>query len=342
MSDRITRLLQGLDLANGRGLEIGALFTPILRRPAHAVRYLDHLPTDALRAKYVNDPAVDPARIVAVDFVWTDEPLLELVGADAPFDHVVASHVIEHVPNLLGWLDQIGSVLSVGGALRLIVPDRRFTFDIARAETVLADVLAARLEERTRPAPREILDFYCNYQIVDRTAAAGGLLPPPDGASINEVALATAHARASLAGEYRDVHCQVFTPRSFAALMNNLARLGLIRFRCCRLDDTMPGEIDFFVHLARSDDQADLQESWAVAARELSAGVYGDAVLPQDEAIVCRSAIDRLEASRRNDRERVASLRLTLDHASSIRGAATLLGGALARRARRLINRACI
>ncbi len=323
MQDRITRLLDGLDLESGLGLEIGALMAPILRRPQHRVLYLDHLSTERLREVYASDPAVDVGRVVPVDVVWDGGSLRQAVGPEVRFDHVVASHVVEHVPDLLTWLEEIGSVLAPDGALRLIVPDRRFTMDIARRETVLADVLAAQLERRTRPTPRDVIDFYCNYRIVERAEAWAGMAPPGDGAAISEIGVAMAHARSALSGAYRDAHCWVFTPNSFVQLMANLAAIGACGFLCARIADAVPGEIDFFVHLQRSNDAGRIRESWEAAREVLARSRAAGPDLLQDEAAALRTTVKRLAAE-------LEATRLTVDHLGSVRGAAGSL-----RRARR-------
>ena len=341
MQDRVSRLLDGLDLASGLGLEIGALATPILRRPQHRVLYLDHVPIEQLRAKYASDPSVSADGIVPVDVVWAGSSLRAAVGPDVWFDHVVASHVVEHVPDLVTWLAEIATVLGPDGALRLIVPDRRFTMDIARRETVLADVLAAHLEKRTRPTPRDVLDFYGNYRIVDRDAAWNGMEPPGDGAAISDIGTAMTHARSALAGTYCDSHCWVFTPNSFVHLMANLAAIGECGFLCARIIDTVPGEIDFFVHLRRSTDIERVRESWERARRVLVPSSVSSG-LRQDEPSALRATVERLKAAGERDRERVRALeldleasRLTVEHLGSIRGAFGSLRRALARRARR-------
>ena len=339
MQDRISRLLDGLDLASGLGLEIGALATPILRRPQYRVLYLDHVPTGQLRAKYASDPSVSADGIVPVDVVWAGSSLRAAVGPEVWFDHVVASHVVEHVPDLVTWLAAI--VLGPDGALRLIVPDRRFTMDIARRETVLADVLAAHLEKRTRPTPRDVLDFYGNYRIVERDVAWTGMEPPGDGAALSEIGTAMRHARSALAGAYCDAHCWVFTPNSFVHLMANLAAIGKCGFLCARIIDTVPGEIDFFVHLRRSTDMERVRESWDRARRVLAPSPAFPG-LRQDEPSALRATVERLKAERERDRERVRILeldleasRLTVEHLGSIRGAFGSLRRALARRVRR-------
>jgi SAM-dependent methyltransferase len=261
--DRISRLIDGLDIAEGQGLEIGPLFSPILRRPQANVFYVDHADTETLRQKYASDPNVPEELIVPIDFVWNGEKL-ETVTDNAEFDYVIASHVIEHVPDVLNWISELGSVSKDDGSLRLIVPDRRFTFDLQRQESGILDVLAAAIEKRKTPAPRDILDFWTKYQSVDCELVWAGQNPAHSGLHLEELPGAMQRAREAFEqGAYHDTHCWVFTPMSFAALMSELAQLKLISFACSYIYPTAPNELDFFVHMTKSDDPIAIASSWA-------------------------------------------------------------------------------
>lgn len=246
-------------------MEIGPLFSPILRRPEANVFYLDHADTDSLRKKYAGDANVPVEAIVPIDIVWNGENLQSCVPF-LEFDHVIAAHVCEHVPDLLKWFQELSSVLKPDGELRLIVPDRRFTFDFQRQESDILDVLAAYVEKRQCPRPREILDFWTKYQEVDCSAAWNGCHPVHSGLHLEE--LPAAMQRASEAfeqGVYHDAHCWVFTPTSFATLMLTLARLELTSFACSHIYRTAPQELDFFVHLVKTDDNSAVVDSWEYA-----------------------------------------------------------------------------
>ena len=57
-----------------------------------------------------------------VDYVWGDRTLVEAVGQGVYFDYLVASHVVEHVPDMIGWFGEIPAVLKAGGVLSLVFP----------------------------------------------------------------------------------------------------------------------------------------------------------------------------------------------------------------------------
>jgi 2-polyprenyl-3-methyl-5-hydroxy-6-metoxy-1,4-benzoquinol methylase len=261
--DRRQKILEGLDLHNSVGAEIGALCNPIVTRDEGRVLYVDYTGTDSLKAKYANDLSVDVSKIVEVDAVWGDKSLKEALGDDVVLDYVIASHVVEHVPDLVTWLDEVRSVLKPEGELRLAVPDRRFTFDYVRGETRISDVLTAYLVRARVPQPHEVLDFVLNAKKVDVQKAWSGEVDVAELAAYNTFEDALRLAREVLEnGTYHDTHCWVFTPRSFSELCQHLASVGLLHFACETFHDTEHNQLEFFVKLRRCDDREKIIQSW--------------------------------------------------------------------------------
>jgi hypothetical protein len=203
--------------------------------------------------------------------------------------------------------------MSSGAALRLIVPDRRFTMDIARRETVLADVLAANVIRARSPQPRDVVDYYCNYTEVDRDEAWRGLRPIDAGYETSRAALAISLARSAMEGAYQDVHCWVFTPASFVRLMHALARLGMIWLECKRVYATDEGDLDFFVHIEAADDMPAIIASWRDAQFELDAAMQERPFLPQDDLAAHRAVIGR-------QAQRIATLENQMRHNIALPG----------------------
>jgi ubiquinone/menaquinone biosynthesis C-methylase UbiE len=287
-----------MDFSQGEGLEFGPLNRPIVRRPAAQVYYADHVSTAELRTKYALDPNVAVDDLASIDIVWPSGPLREAVQRSVPgpqkwFQFIIASHVIEHVPDIVWWLAELRSVMSSGGDLRLIVPDRRFTMDIGRQESVLADAMAAYMLEVRRPEPREITDFYSNYRKVDAVEAWRGDVPDAEWHTEQRCATALRLAGSAVAGNYHDVHCGVFTPLSFVRQMSQLADLGMIWFECRRIFTTVEGEIDFFVHMGAADDRSSIARSWQAACDSMTRIALNERHLPQSEACVLRNTIKR-------------------------------------------------
>jgi len=117
----------------GSGLEIGPLHAPFPLPPGVAVIYVDRVDYDGLLAQFADDDNVRTEDIVKPDVVSDATTLAGI--ADASVDFVVASHVIEHLPNPIEALCNWRRVLRTGGLLVCLVPDARYTFDLGRPLT---------------------------------------------------------------------------------------------------------------------------------------------------------------------------------------------------------------
>jgi hypothetical protein len=243
--DRRQRILAPLGDSTRVGLE-----HPIVERSNldANVLYVDHADTAALHAKYADD--TDVGEIVDVDVVWGDGVLADALGDRGPVDWVIASHVIEHVPNLVGWLDQLASVMSDGAVLSLAIPDKRFCFDINRRETDPSDIVGAWLADSKRPSVATVYEFYARIVAVDAAQAWAGVYALQPAEDDVERGLEWAR-KAADSDEYVDVHCWTFTPDSFVATLRTLFRLGLTSFRVTGFQPTLPNELEFFCALER-------------------------------------------------------------------------------------------
>jgi SAM-dependent methyltransferase len=299
--ERRKKIISGLDLRHAVGIEIGPLDKPIVTKQDGEIIYVDHTDTPSLRQKYSGDPNVNIAAIANVDAVWGAQTLQEAIGPDRKVDYVIASHVIEHVPDLITWLEELQAVLRPGGEVRLAVPDRRFTFDYMRRETTLADALNAHLARARKPLPISILDFSINAATVSNVDAWEHRLDPSRLKPFHTVDGAMNLARDSLEnGNYHDVHCWVFTPQSFANLFARLGEAGLIRFACSEFHDTARYHIEFFVTLYVCDDRGEVAESWhrmerTVEHAELQTPNSFDVAEFAQNCAKLKSQLDRLE-----------------------------------------------
>ena len=85
------KMLEGIDLQRDRGIEIGALASPLVTKAEADIRYIDWTDQQALVAKYSNDPNVDTAKIVPVDAIWGDLSLKESLRGESGFGYAIAS-----------------------------------------------------------------------------------------------------------------------------------------------------------------------------------------------------------------------------------------------------------
>jgi hypothetical protein len=290
VTSKLERML-GTARPLGFCLEIGARDAPLLHKGAHDVAYVDYAPTDVLKANQT-DPVVRVDRIVDVDVVWGDRPLAESAGR--PVDYVVASHVVEHVPDLIGWLLELSEALRPGGVLGLAVPDKRFTFDVLRQETVLAEVVEAYLLRRRQPSLRQVFDAASLGLAVDTAEVwAGRFVAAARRAEVLarlQPALGLARSLC-VAPRYNDAHCWVFTPASLLRLMEEIAVLGLFPYRVEAFFPTEPGELEFQVRLVRAAraDAPEIRSSIAAAQALISSAApvatAEDAVTAEAESL---------------------------------------------------------
>lgn len=214
----------------GLGLEIGPSFNPLARKAdGFRVDILDHADAPALRTKY-KDAGVNLDNIEDVDFVWHGEPLSETIGRRGCYDWIIASHVIEHTPDLVGFLIECQTLLRESGRLILVVPDKRYCFDHFQSLSSTGDALDAHQLGRTMPSPGRVFDHHANAVSKGRR---GGLTwhrhAPGPLRLIHDMEGARGAWRHAQEGkEYIDVHNWHFTPESFRLVIDDLRDLGLL------------------------------------------------------------------------------------------------------------------
>jgi len=248
--------LRNIELTGKKALEFGPLNRPIIREKHGAeIYYLDHCSLEELKSKYAGHPGTNIEDLMPVNFIADGRSLREIVGSTAPFDVVVASHVIEHVPNLIGWLKDAVSVLDEGGTLALVIPDKRFTFDIYRPLANREEIAAAYAEQRHMPGLRCIMDHFSNVASVSHVETfhlwedyrRAERIPYAHGPEFLSLA-----AREFATGKYVDVHCWVFTPWSFITLVGWMCRDHGLNVDLAHIGTTQRHNLEFIVQLRRT------------------------------------------------------------------------------------------
>lgn len=214
---------------SGLCLEIGPSYNPILPKSSgFNVITVDHLDAPRLRMKYAKAGNIDASKIEEVDLVWNGEPLSEFVG-ESRFDLVVASHVIEHIPDMLRFLQECEKALKKTGHLLLVVPDRRKCFDYFRPFSTTGAILQAHFEKRKRHLPGMAFDFVANFASLDHPT---GDRPAESFRLANSVASARGlFDSVADSHDYIDLHAWVFTPSSFRLIISDLNAIGALQIR---------------------------------------------------------------------------------------------------------------
>jgi SAM-dependent methyltransferase len=244
-TEKRAKVLDGLRL-DGLGLEVGAGYGPLAAgQPDLNCRSLDHLDQAGLQARFA-DTDNDMSLVPPVDYVWNGERYLDLVG-ETRFDWIVASHVIEHVPDMIGFINECADILAEGGVLSLVVPDKRRTFDIYRPLTGLGGLIDAHLQGRRLSSPGLTAEFAFNLAKLD-----GRDIWTENDSGAPEFELdewwAKHEMEKAVSGAYIDIHAWVFTPSSFRLLIEDLNALGFIGLREARFE--AGGEHEFFIQLS--------------------------------------------------------------------------------------------
>jgi SAM-dependent methyltransferase len=287
--DRSARLL-GTATHATRILEIGAGYAPLAPRSrGWNTHVVDHATRAELREKY-RGAAVDLDAIEEVDTVWRGGDLHQSVPAalHGSFDLLIASHLIEHIPDLIGFFNAAGHLLRPDGVIALAIPDRRFCFDFFKPPTLTGDILEAHFRRRSRHGLRAAWSERAYAATMDGRLGWGrdctGL---PQFANPFEVAVRTVHGfRDDPDAPYEDFHTWYFTPAGFSLVMLELAQVGVCDWRVDTLHG--PENFEFFAHLRRGGerigDPAALQDRRMALLRQylLEQREQIDLALPRD------------------------------------------------------------
>lgn len=212
---------------SGYGLEVGPSYNPLLpKSEGFNVKSLDHANQADLITKY---KAIDHniAAIEPVDYVSDGRPMTEVIGQSGIFDFVIASHVIEHTTDMIGFIQDCESLLKPEGVLILAIPDKRFCFDYFKPITSLGQIVQAHIEKRTRHTPATFFDHHFYH-----SARSGVTVWNKNDNS----QIAMVHSDPSLAEavmqnvinqpQYTDAHNWIYTPASFRLIMKAMAEMG--------------------------------------------------------------------------------------------------------------------
>ncbi|WP_295394652.1 methyltransferase domain-containing protein [uncultured Thiodictyon sp.] len=254
MSDRSEQLLCGLTKTD-RIIEIGPLHAPIApKAEGWATTVVDHAPREELLAKYMGHEHVDPELIQEVDVIWCGGTLHDAFPAEEQggYHALIASHVIEHVPDVIGFLDSASRLLDPQqGVVVLAIPDKRWCFDLFKPVSTTGQMLAAHRTRLVRHSPDKLFD-HAAYSASNRGVDCWGR------AKLSDVRFYVRLEDAKLAFDawsdapdapYVDSHAWQFTPSSFELLILELGEVGAADWRIDWIAEQPNAE--FSLHLRR-------------------------------------------------------------------------------------------
>lgn len=241
MTLRQERILRFCDL-NGQGLEIGASFNPIApKKSGYHIEVLDYLGRDELLQKYKGQPSTPDhieELVEEVDYVWRGERYADLVKHH--YDFIISSHLMEHVPDMIGHINDCCEILNDGGVYSLAIPDKRYGFDVMRKETTAQDAIG-RIG-MTRYTDEMVVSYVTGVVKNGGEISWGKLCAKREFRPVYSEE-ETERIKKNPGALDLDIHASVFSPGSFAAMMDELYRRGLIHMPLVFVDeDTEYGE----------------------------------------------------------------------------------------------------
>lgn len=264
-----------------RGIEIGPSYRPTFaKKDGWNVVTMDHCSKEDLISKY-RDEKIDEkfiSNIEKVDYVWTGQTYDELFNGQGEFDYIVASHVIEHAPDLLSFLEATSNLLADSGYLLLAVPDKKATFDFFRPNTTIGDIIIGHLNPALYDL-KALLDeshLRCDLDGAiawNREVSINNLrnqnFPSPSYETkiIEKLLNRTLEEGVVENKEYRDAHRWVFTPETLQDLIGLLSDTGLINYQV--IDWTHTGYYEFLMVLQKKNVCTSVPNSRFLALSEM-------------------------------------------------------------------------
>jgi hypothetical protein len=203
------KLLSFIDVKK-LGVEVGPSHNPICpKSEGYNVEIIDHLSRNDLRIKYADHGVL--SAIEPVDHVWRGESYAALTGKMHGYGWVIASHVIEHAPDLIRFLQGCDDILEDSCVLALAIPDKRYCFDHLRPRSSLAAIIDAYEAKRTTHSVGTAAEYFlyvCEIKLglpwSAATAASLRLIHTRDDALSGMEALRNSG--------FLDLHAWCFTP----------------------------------------------------------------------------------------------------------------------------------
>jgi len=235
-------------LLNGRFLELGAFDNPIFRKEdGDNVRYVDWHSKAELIELSKTSPNRDISKIVDVDYIIKSNELSKAINDK--FNLVCASHVIEHIPDVCRWFEELGALLTPSGQIFLAIPEKRYTFDYFRQISRATEFVRAYREKLVIPSIWQLADHFYYHQKVNVTEIWAGKNPTLFQPRFNLAHALDLAEKKSIS--YTDAHCWVFTSDTFYQLIDDLRSSGIVDLEVTAIQHPLEQTNEFMVMLRK-------------------------------------------------------------------------------------------
>jgi hypothetical protein len=123
--NRFAFLSRLVDIRKTTGLEIGASDLPTVRAPTGKCFHVNF----RSKSEMVSLWKLDPNEVPDVDYIVPRNGLVSQTISNRKFDYIVLAHVIEHIADPIGYIQDLSSLLNDKGVVMMAIPDKRRTYD---------------------------------------------------------------------------------------------------------------------------------------------------------------------------------------------------------------------
>jgi SAM-dependent methyltransferase len=227
-------------------LEIGPLTTPTYTPQDASVKYMDWFSREELTRIYREDSKLNVADIIDVDYVIKERRFSEFIRDT--FDLVIANHIMEHIPDVIAWIQELQKILSEDGSIFLSVPEKKYTFDFLRHETTAVEILRCFHEKLDKPSYYQILAGIYHHRPITPTDNYWTKIKKVKSRPIS---FSDAMEEADRAQGFHTggFHCHVFSRKSFPNVWSDLLESGLIEMEITEISRIMRDVGEFHVLL---------------------------------------------------------------------------------------------
>lgn len=296
--------------SNDRILEFGPLNRPIATKDKFPnVVYADIRNTKDIKKLYKSNDfikstgvVVDVDSIIDIDFVIKDSYKNTFKDAEK-FDVIILSHVVEHMPDIIGFFTDIEAILKDNGKLIIIYPDVRYCFDHFRNGTKFIDAYDVYRKKTSSAAC--VFDFAFN--VVKEND------PSFFWEGLNTINILPANSFDSSISKYNkvnlgetpdDVHYWPFSDYQFIKFLYDMDRASLLGFAIDKFYETLQDTQEFMVILSKKNHEKVKKMSYQNILKNLSASKEVSGLRQINREL--RSEVDlltseKLELSRKNN-----------------------------------------
>ena len=245
-----------------RILEFGPLNWPMVSKSDFPnTYYADIRNSDDIKKLYAGNDylestgvQIDTGSIVDIDYVIKGAYKKTFKDVEK-FDVIVLSHVIEHIPDIVNFFQEVTDLLKKNGKLVIIYPDARYCFDHFRNGTTFVDAYNTYAEKKMNYSA--VFDFVNNVvhendpKFFWNDKTQNDILPTTD---FSKVMQAYKNAKNDTLPD--DIHFWPFADYQFVKFLYDLDRAGLSNFEIDEFYETQENTQEFMTILRTKSSKA--------------------------------------------------------------------------------------